>query len=221
MSEAGRRGALSRPGIFDLAFDEARALGDTTVGTWHFLLGIARGDSLAARALRECGATPDRLTDAYKRRRAQWEEEHPQAQRDWLQPNPAAYALMGRAEAFAAAAGSTRVAPEHALLGLLWDFQSVQTALLRAAGTSRAEVRDALGRLGGYIPPIDLPPEDWRPWGERVWVPADRFGLVLRNVMARLPEGTRFGFNRTADGRYWMQAGAEFDLQAIVDEVLA
>jgi Clp amino terminal domain, pathogenicity island component len=128
---------------------------------------------------------------------------------------------MGRSEAFAAAAGSSRVEPEHVLLGLLWDPQSVQTGMLRDVGTSRTAVLDALVRFEVYVPPVELPPEDMRPWGKRVWVPAGQFGLVLRNVMARLPEGTRFGFNSTADGRYWMQAGAEVDLQAIVDEILA
>jgi hypothetical protein len=114
-----------------------------------------------------------------------------------------------------------RVEPEHLLLGLLWEPQSVQTGMLRDVGTSRAEVQHALGRFDVYVPPVDLPLEDRRPWGERVWVPADQFPLVLSNVLARLPKGSRFGFNFTADGRAWVQAGAGVDLQAIVDAILS
>ena len=183
------------------------------------MLGLARGDSLAARALRECGATHERLTDAYERLRARWEKEHPRAQRDWIQPNPAAYTLMGRSEGFAAAAGSIRVEPEHVLLALLWDPESVQSSMLRDVGARGAEVQHVLGRLGVDVPPVDPPSADERPWGERVWVPTDQFGRVLSSVMARLPEGSRFGFNFTADGRAWMRADAHVDLQAIVDEL--
>jgi hypothetical protein len=176
---------------------------------------------VAAKALRDCGATYEDLTDAYERLRADWEEEHPREKREWAEPNPAAYAFLGRAEGFAAASASFRYEPEHVLLSLLWDPHSVQNGMLRELGTSRADVEQALGRLGVSVPPIDLPPEDERLWGERVWFPPDRFELVLSQVPSRLPEDSPFGFNFTADGRAWVQAGADVDLQSIVDDVLS
>jgi hypothetical protein len=164
----------------------------------------------------------ERLTEVYERRRAQWDEEHPPAQRDWLQPNPAAYALMGRSEGFAAAAGSTRVEPEHVLLGLLWDPQSVQTSMLRDVGTSRTEVYRTLSELGVPVPPIDLPPTDDRPRGERVSFPYERLALVLREVQRRLPEGSFLGFNFNHERtKAWVVATAEVDLQAVVDDILS
>jgi hypothetical protein len=117
--------------------------------------------------------------------------------------------------------GSLRLEPEHALLSLVWDPESVQSAMLHRVGTSRVEVQRALGRLGVPVPPNDPPPEDERPRGERVWVPVDHFELLLSEVQSRLPRDSPFAFNFAADGRAWMRAGADVDLQAIVDDVLS
>jgi hypothetical protein len=128
---------------------------------------------------------------------------------------------MGRSEGFAAAAGS-RVEPEHVLLALLWDPQSVQTSLLRDVGTSRTEVYRTLGDLGVPVPPTDLPPTDDRPRGERVSFPYERFALVLREVPRRLPEGSFLGFNFNHERTTaWVVATADVDLQAVVDDVLS
>jgi ATP-dependent Clp protease ATP-binding subunit ClpA len=157
------------------------------------MLGIARGESLAARALRECGAPYESLIDAYERIRAKWEEEQPREERAWPKLNPAAYAFLGRAEGFAAAMGSRTIEPEHALLSLLWQPYSVQSGMLRELGTSRTRVQQALGHLGASVPAIDPPPEDDRPWGQRVWFPAEKWDVVLSQVPSRLPENSPFG----------------------------
>jgi ATP-dependent Clp protease ATP-binding subunit ClpA len=193
-----------------------------TVGPAHFMLALTRGDSVAAQALRNCGATHEALTTVYERLRSRWEEEYPRKQRRPPQLNPASYALKGRTEGFAASAGSTTLEPEHYLLALLWDPDSVHSGMLRELGTSRAEVQGALRALNVRVPELEPPPDDERPRGERVWIPFEQLELVLRELPSRLPEGSPFGFNFTPDrSRAWVQAGADVDLQSIVDEVLA
>jgi hypothetical protein len=140
------------------------------------MLALARGDSVAAQALRNCGATHEALTAAYERLRNRWEEEYPRKRRTPPQLNPASYALRGRAP------------------------------FVRFV----------------HVPALDPPPDDDRPKGERVWIPLEKLELVLRELPSRLPEGSPFGFNVTADGsRAWVQAGSDVDLQSIVDDVLA
>jgi ATP-dependent Clp protease ATP-binding subunit ClpB len=58
---------LSRPTLAMLnhAADEARKLDDEYVSTEHLLTGIAAGDDAAARLLREFGATPQKLREAF------------------------------------------------------------------------------------------------------------------------------------------------------------
>jgi ATP-dependent Clp protease ATP-binding subunit ClpB len=58
---------LSRPTLAALnrAGDEARKLDDDYVSTEHILTGIAGGDDAAARLLRESGATPQALREAF------------------------------------------------------------------------------------------------------------------------------------------------------------
>jgi ClpA/ClpB-like protein len=180
------------------------------------LLGIAGSESVAGEALRACGASHERLDDAYREMRTRREVEY------GPQLNPASYVLTGRMEGFAAAAGSTTVEPEHGLLALLWHPDSPSSGLLLKLGTSRAEVQRALRGLGVDVPALDPPPDDERPMGERVWIPLEKLELLLRELPARLPEGSPFGFNLTADGsRAWVRAGADVDLQSIVDDVLA
>jgi ATP-dependent Clp protease ATP-binding subunit ClpA len=194
---------LRRTDVLDLAYAEAARLEDGTVGPCHFMLAIARSDSIAAQALRNCGATLEALTAAYERLRSRWEEEQPRAQRDSPQLNPASYALEGRTEGFAASAGSTTLEPEHYLLALIWHPDSVHSGMLRELGTSRADVQRALRALEVDVPALEPPLDDDRPRGERAWIPYEKLELVLRELPSRLPEESPFGFNFTADGRAW------------------
>jgi ATP-dependent Clp protease ATP-binding subunit ClpB len=50
--------------VIDAAGKEARTLGDDYVSTEHLLIGLASGQSPAARTLREAGATREALTEA-------------------------------------------------------------------------------------------------------------------------------------------------------------
>jgi hypothetical protein len=186
------------------------------------LLGLARSDSVAGEALRACGATHERLDDAYQRMRARWEAEFPPKRRDGPQLNPASYVLSGRMEGFAAAAGSTTVDLEHGLLALLWHPDSASSGVLLEVGTSRSDVYGELRGLGVSAPELEPPPDDDRPRGERISIPYGRLSQVLREVPGRLPEGSYFAFNFNNERTdAWVQAGADVDLQAIVDEVLA
>lgn len=185
------------------------------------MLALARGDSVAAQALRNCGATHEALTAVYERLRSRWEEEYPRRERTSPQLNPASYALQGRTEGFAASAGSMTLQPEHYLLALVWHPDSVHSGMLRELGTSRADLQRALGQLDVRVPALEPPPDDERPRGERVWISREKLELVLRELPSRLPEGSPFGFNFTADGRAWVQAGEDVDVRAIVDEILS
>jgi ATP-dependent Clp protease ATP-binding subunit ClpA len=204
------------------AHEEARRLEDDYVGPEHFLLALARRDSVAAEALRRCGVTYEQLVEAHLARRAKYEEEFP---REGKQPqfNPASYRLLGRMEGFAAATGSTEIEPEHILLALVWQAGGGSGYLLRRLGTSRADVQQALAGLGVAVPPLDPPPDDERPRGERVFVPVDRLGDVLRAMQERIPPGGLLGFNYYPPDRTkaYVVADADFDLEGLVAEVLA
>jgi ATP-dependent Clp protease ATP-binding subunit ClpA len=204
------------------AHEEARRLEDEYVGPEHFLLALARGDSVAAEALRRCGVGYEQLVQAHLARRARYEEEFP---REGKQPqfNPASYRLLGRMEGFAAAGGSSEVEPEHVLLALVWHAGGGSGYLLRRLGTSRADVQRALAGLGVAVPPLDPPPDDERPRGERVFIPVERLDDVLRAMRERIPPGDVLGFNYYAPDRTkaYVVAGPDFDLQGLVDEVLA
>jgi hypothetical protein len=84
-------------------------------------------------------------------------------------------------------------------------------------------VQRALAGLGVAVPPIDPPPDDDRPRGERIFIPVERLDDVLRAMRERIPAGDVLGFNyyRTDPTRAWVITGAEFDLRALVNEVLA
>jgi ATP-dependent Clp protease ATP-binding subunit ClpA len=203
------------------AHEEARRLEDDYVGPEHFLLALARGDSVAAHALRRCDVTYEQLVEAHLERRARDDEEFP---RTGKQPqfNPASYKLLGRMEGFAAAGGSSEIEPEHVLLALIWPADGLGW-LLRRLGTSRVDVQRALAGLGVAVPPLDPPPDDDRPRGERVFIPVERLDDVLRAMRERIPANGLIGFNYYPPDRTkaWVVAGADFDLQGLVDEVLA
>jgi ATP-dependent Clp protease ATP-binding subunit ClpA len=201
------------------AANEARELEDGYIGTEHFLLGLARGASVASEALRACGVTYERLRELHLLRREEHEKEFPRPV--GLSPNPRAYTLMGRMDGFAAAAGAAAVRPEHVLLALLWDPDAA--GLVREAGTTRADVKRALGDRGVAVPAQDPPPDDHRPRGKRVFIPVERLDDVLREMRRRIPKGDVIGFNYYPPDRAkaWVVAGADFDLEGLVDEVLA
>jgi hypothetical protein len=186
------------------------------------LLGIAGSESVAGEALRACGASHERLDDAYREMRTRREVEFSGKQRDGPQLNPASYVLTGRMEGFAAAAGSTTVEPEHGLLALLWHPDSPSSGLLLKLGTSRREVHRELRDRGVDVSELEPPPDDDRPRGERISIPYGKLAQVVREVPRRLPEGSYFAFNFNYERtEAWVQAGAGVDLQAILDEVLA
>jgi hypothetical protein len=150
-------------------------------------------------------------------RRNPWDTET--ARRAGLSPNPAAYALIGRMEGFAAAAGAEAVAPEHVLLAALWDRDR-----MFADGPSRGEVKRALGVLGVPVPPQDPPPGDTRDRGEPVFIPVERLDDVLREMRRQLiPKDGTIAFNYYPPDRTkaFVVSDAGFDLQRLVDEVLA
>jgi len=81
------------------------------------------------------------------------------------------------------------------------------------------DVLAALAELDVAVPTLPLPHPDRTPWGERVYVPAERMKDVVARLSADLPPGT-WGCN-SHEGREWVVAHAVIDLAGIVDDVLA
>lgn len=203
------------------AEQEAIALGDGFVGSWHVVLALLAGepDSLARECLGVSGITHDR----YAERLVAWlRSSEPPASR--LTPasgptlNPACRELLGRAEALGTAAGVTSVLSQHALVAWLWEDHGQPLLELEGLGTTATELLDVLLALGVGVPAVSLPEPDRRPWGETVYFPVDRLGDVLARLNADLRPGD-WGWNRYQE-RAWADAVAGIDLKAIVDDVV-
>jgi hypothetical protein len=204
------------------AWTEAEALGHDWVGDEHFLLALTRTDSLAAKALSECGATYEALRDELARQLT-LDEDHPfepvwgNCQRELT---PAAYELMGWAEGFAASRGD-RPGTEDVLLAVLWHPNSLSSEMLKTTAVGRAAVKNRLGELGVPVPPIDPTPDDVRPVGPKVYFPPDKLDVVLREVQPQLPESSHFGWNLNHDGtKAYVSADPAVDLEALVSRAL-
>jgi hypothetical protein len=105
-------------------------------------------------------------------------------------------------------------------VALVWHA-GLGASLLRALDVDRASLAVALARAGLAVPPGEPEPLDLRP-RKRVDVPYERLGELLRVLPARLPEGSRFGFNLHHETRRgWIVVDEEVDAERLVEEVLA
>jgi hypothetical protein len=133
-------------------------------------------------------------------------------------PNPACRQLLGRSEGLAVTLGTGTPASAEAFIAYLWGRQAAAVLMLERLEAPATGVVTDLAAAGVRLPAAPLPEPDRRPWGERIFIPTDRVREVLDVLIERLGPG-RFGFN-THEGRAWVLAHADVDLQALVDEVL-
>jgi hypothetical protein len=178
--------------LVGLACREAERLASVAVGPPHIVLAILNpraGESLAARALRDCGVTYERaeeLTSSYGAR-----DGAPRTP----QFNPAALHLKYLAEGIAAGLGDVEVQGEHVLLAYLWMPEQSGRAF-EQLGTSREQVRDRLAELGVSLPETDLPASDPRRYGPKIEVSLDELAILLKELWYVLPQGACFTWNR-------------------------
>ena len=126
---------------------------------------------------------------------------------------------MGRAEGLAATLGDGVVGSTDGLIAYLWQVDGQPILALEALETSVSEALKCSPSTLPALPALPVPQPDRTPWGERVYVPAERMGEVAARLSADLPLGS---WDATiTDGREWVVAHAVIDLAAIVDDVLA
>jgi ATP-dependent Clp protease ATP-binding subunit ClpA len=137
--------------VIDIAYDEARLLGNDYIGTEHLLLGLLReGDGVAARVLVKKGLETEGLRAAVRglqendgRPAVPTPPPTPPLNR-WDRYRPTARRAIVAADAAAKERGQGYVSPEHLLLGLLAAPETYPVRALAALGVDpdalRAEV---------------------------------------------------------------------------------
>jgi hypothetical protein len=198
--------------VLDAVHRQACALGRTVASDDLFLLAISELDDAqpARRALAAGGIDSARLMAHIK-----VEGDAPLDPAEGLHYAPAFYLMLGRAQAFAATLGDGTITPEHVVLALLWDPATVSSSLVRRLGTTREQVVNSLRDLGVSTPAAELPRQCEIEWGPRVWFDRADVAGVIDNLRARIPPGTRWGFNYEGD-RAWAIADSSIDLAAFV-----
>ncbi len=205
-----------------LAEREAIALGTSFIGDDHVMLALLADepDDRAGRALRQAGASHDRLAARVADRIANADPPVPPTPGvTTATPSPRCHQLFGRSEGLAAMLGDGVVGSTDALTAYLWQDDGQPILTLEALATSPSEVLAALADLGRSVPGVPLPQPDRTPWGEKVYVPAGRMEDVVARLGAVLPPGS-WGFSGH-DGLQLVDAHAAVDLEVIVAEVLA
>ncbi|HOJ20807.1 MAG TPA: Clp protease N-terminal domain-containing protein [Armatimonadota bacterium] len=135
--------------VFNLALEEARALGYDAIGPEHLLLGILRhGQSEAARLFADWGI------DLENARRevvyfASGGHDNPLEIPGWQRFRARARRVISLAQDEALAFGQEKVAPEHLLLGLIREEDCFAARLLTRLGADLDRIReDVEARLG-------------------------------------------------------------------------
>ena len=126
--------------VIVFAQDEARALGYSSIGTEHILLGLMREDEgLAAQALEKLGVT---LTDTRARvGRVGGVEETPQTGQ--IPFTPSAKDTLELTRRLALGLEHNHIGTEHLLLGLVEESEGMAARILLDFGVDRDSVRNA------------------------------------------------------------------------------
>jgi hypothetical protein len=199
-------------GVWSGAAEQARGLGHGSIGGEHVLLALLATPSLASGALEELGVSHAAVAELVRGQRTDDVEQPP-----GLRVRPATYALMGRADAFAAMDGARPPRPEHWLLALVWDDKRMAVQVLHTLGATQVAILDGLRRRGVRVP--DLDPPRYAPWRGRHTIEIDESEVrPLINLLIREhPPGSewRWGFNWTHDeprrGIFIVEEGIDLD----------
>ena len=196
--------------VIEIAFEEAKLMSDTHVGTEHLLLGLQiEGEGIAARVLEDLGATLEKVRAQIGelRREGRGEGEGAGPRSFWsgyqgstgpgsratgraasilrAQPEPQltaeARSAVALAEEESLHLGATAVGTEHLLLGILRQGAGRGSSALARAGVELGRARDHVGTASeGGERPLEL-----------VWAPAARRALAEAATAARgLPVDT-------------------------------
>ncbi len=146
--------------VIDLAYKEARGLGNNYIGTEHILLGLLREEEgLAGRVLRLLGVQVEECRDAVgfvQRRPDEDEQPLPEDQPDPVDPSFSLAELLADAFKFAEVLGQP-VRSEHVLLALCErDAFSAKDILARHGVTTES----LLEELRGTTDEPENPPND-------------------------------------------------------------
>jgi hypothetical protein len=163
----------------ELAKREAVSLGHDRVGPEHILLGLLSGEKhLAAHALEQFGVTSERVRPQVAATVGSGESRTSGE----TALTPQAREVVERATGEARRTGCGYVGPEHILLSLLRDDESVVSRILRNLDVEPGKVRDELLRWLNPGAPRRIPPPTpgldwrranllWRPEGVELRVP--------------------------------------------------
>jgi ATP-dependent Clp protease ATP-binding subunit ClpA len=205
---------------------EARGLRQNWLGPCHYLLAVLAEPSTATDAMAGLGVTHDRLAKGVAAMSIVNGKRVRFVKSRGTTPNPAAYAVRGWADGFAAASGRQRPSPEDWLLATIYRNNDMVIAVLRQLGVSAAEIIEALRRRGVKVPdfePAVDPP--WRGDDRMVEVAKSEWRAVVDALHEKHPAGSewRWGFNSRRDrpGKIQFIAEEGIDLEAIVAGALA
>jgi ATP-dependent Clp protease ATP-binding subunit ClpC len=141
---------------------EARTLRHTRIGTEHLLLGVlGRTDEAGARALAKLGVTLGAARAQVMRIVGLPETPSPPT----LPMTPPARDALAGALREAIELGFTTVGPEHVLLAVLRERDSVAVRVLRDAGVDPRRLREEVAAAAA-APPPGTPAEPVRPRGD-------------------------------------------------------
>lgn len=195
--------------MIEAARREAQELDHGWIGVEHVLLALAGGDSAAASALADVGATHAAVRTWLAGMKHDPDLAPPPRWSDAAKATPRLQRI---------ADGLDDAAPERWLIAILAEPCSLAASALEDMAGGREPVAEALRARGVDVG--ELPPKpSWLPHGEPIYVPGDRLMDVVR--VASEEVGVGFAFNWIRDGRGRVSAPAGVDLQAIVDRVLA
>lgn len=217
MPDRAYRRAIYR--LLGPAFDEAKALGFSSVGPDEFLLALlaSQEECPATATLAHFGMTHEGFARDLAARVYDPPDRTPVDERDAPELNPAAYDLIGRTEGLAIGMGAPGVTLEHVLIAYVWNLGWMEMNF----GVERAAVIEHLSALGVQVPATPLPSR-LPPQGRRVFVPYDHFDAIIEKLQDRLPANSGFGLNwDPPSSRAWVSAYADVDLAQHVNAVLA
>ena len=154
--------AAARQAVYD-AQGEARALGHDYIGTEHLLLALASGQTGAADALERLGLTPERCRERVLELVGRGEAE-PSGR---LPFTPSAKKVLELALREALRLRDSHIGPEHILLGVAAEEESVGARILAEAGIDLEQLRASVLLGRARVPPAAMdvgsePAEEFR-----------------------------------------------------------